>query len=152
MDRQQTDFYPGAERSGQMEKSCGAVVFTRESGEIRYVLAQSLDGLYGFPKGHMEKGETEQQTALREIREEVGLSPRLIDGFRECIEHPLPARPGVMKRVVYFLAEYEHQAIVYQASELLNALLVGYEEALSLLPFENTRRILTQAHAFLQKY
>ena len=37
MDRQQTDFCPGAERSGQMEKSCGAVVFTRESGEIRYV-------------------------------------------------------------------------------------------------------------------
>ena len=152
MEKQHTGFGPGAERSEQMEKSCGAVVFTRESGEIRYVLAQSLDGLYGFPKGHMEKGETEHQTALREIREEVGLSPRLIDGFRECTEHPLPARPGVMKRVVYFLAEYEHEPIVYQASELLNAPLVGYEEALSLLPFENTRRILTQAHAFLQKH
>ena len=152
MEKQHTDFGPGAERSEQMEKSCGAVVFTRESGEIRYVLAQSLDGLYGFPKGHMEKGENEQNTALREIREEVGLSPRLIDGFRECTEHPLPARPGVIKRVVYFLAEYEHQAIVYQASELLSAPLVSYENAMSLLSFENTRRILMQAHAFLQKH
>ena len=133
----------------QYEKSCGAVVFTRVDGEIRYVLAQNLEGYYGFPKGHMEPGETEVETALREIREEVGLSPRLIDGFRTCDEHPIPKKPGVIKQVVYFLAEYEDQEIVFQKEELLSAPLASYEEAMELFVFEGSKRILTEAHAFL---
>ena len=135
----------------QVEKSCGAVVFTRVNGEIRYVLAQNLEGYYGFPKGHMEAGETEKETALREIGEEVGLRPRLIEGFRTCAEHPLPNKPGVIKQVVYFLAEYENQEIAYQKEELLSAPLVSYEEAMELFVFENNKRILTEAHSFLKR-
>lgn len=134
----------------QVEKSCGAVVFTRADGKIRYVLAQNLEGYYGFPKGHMEAGETETETALREIREEVGLRPRLIEGFRMEDEHPLPKKPGVIKQVVYFLAEYEDQEISYQKEELLSAPLVSYEEAVELFTFESSKRILTEAHHFLQ--
>ena len=132
----------------QYEKSCGAVVFTRIDGKIRYVLAQNLEGYYGFPKGHMEAGETETETALREIREEVGLFPRLIDGFRTCDEHPIPSKPGVIKQVVYFLAEYEDQEIAFQKEELMSAPLVSYEEAMALFVFEGSKRILTEAHAF----
>jgi len=133
------------------EKSCGAVVFTRVNGEIRYVLAQNLEGYYGFPKGHVESGETEEQTALREIREEVGLSPRLIEGFRTSAEHPLPSKPGVIKQVVYFLAEYENQTISFQKEELMSAPLVTYEEAMALFVFDSSKRILTEAHRFLQR-
>lgn len=135
----------------QYEKSCGAVVFTRVNGEIRYVLAQNLEGYYGFPKGHVEAGETEIETALREIREEVGLSPQLIEGFRTCDEHPIPKKPGVIKQVVYFLAEYADQQIAFQKEELLSAPLVSYEEAMSLFVFEGSKRILTEAHEFLNK-
>ena len=63
------------------EYSCGAVVFTRIGGEPHYVLVRAKDqpmGCHGFPKGHMEAGETEEQTALREIYEEVGLRVRLL--------------------------------------------------------------------------
>ena len=42
------------------EKSCGAVVFTRSRGDLRYVLIQQKKGLWGFPKGHVEAGETEK--------------------------------------------------------------------------------------------
>ena len=45
------------------EKSCGAVVFTRTGSDIRYLIIQSKEGIYGFPKGHVEDDETEQQTA-----------------------------------------------------------------------------------------
>ena len=133
----------------QYEKSCGAVVFTRANGEIRYVLAQNLEGYYGFPKGHVEAGETEEQTALREIREEVGLQPRLLKGFRMVSEHPLPRKPDVIKQFVYFLAEYENQRIAYQPEELLSAPLVSFEEAMNLFVFENNKQILKEAHAFL---
>ena len=134
-----------------LELSCGAVVFTRVDGELRYLVIRSPDGLFhSFHKGHMEPGETEQETALREIREEVGLRPQLIEGFRMEDEHPLPKKPGVIKQVVYFLVEYEDQEISYQKEELLSAPLVSYEEAVELFAFESSKRILTEAHHFLQ--
>ena len=46
------------------EKSCGAVVFTRLNNNIKYILIQNLEGNYGFPKGHVEDGESEMQTTM----------------------------------------------------------------------------------------
>ena len=128
-----------------VEVSCGAVVFTRTAEGIRYVIIRSLEGFYGFPKGHMEMGETEQETALREIREEVGLKVRLLDGFREVHEYLMPKKPGAMKRVVYFLAEYEDQPIAPQAEELSQASLMTFEEAMAAFQFENLKELLQKA-------
>ena len=130
------------------EKSCGAVVFTRVGGEIRYVLAHSVKGHYGFPKGHVEQGETETKTALREIFEEVGLKPALLDGFRTVSEYYIPGI-DVHKQVVFFLGEYRDQEIVFQKEELQNAVLVSYEQAMQLLNHEDNRKILTAARNFL---
>ena len=128
-----------------IEVSCGAVVFTRTPDGIRYVIIRSLEGFYGFPKGHMEQGETERETALREIREEVGLTVRLLGGFREVYEHSLPKKPGVTKRVVYFLAEYEDQQLAPQAEELSQAELMSFDEAMAAFQFENLRELLVKA-------
>ena len=135
----------------QYEKSCGGVVFTRNNDEIRYVIIQHLGGHWGFPKGHMEPGETEENTALREIQEEIGISAKLIDGFRVEEQYPLPNKPGTTKMVVYFLAEYAGQEISNQKEELKAAYLLSYEEAVNQLTFEETKRILAKANAFLEK-
>ena len=132
------------------EKSCGAVVFTRMNGTIRYVLVQQKEEFYGFPKGHMEPGETEKETALREIREEIGISPTLLDGFVTTDEHPIPKK-DIMKQMVYFLAEYSNQEIRFDPDELLSAPLVTYEEAMALFTYESSKRILTEADTFLKK-
>ena len=71
-------------------KSCGAVVFTHKDGEIHYVIIRAHNGEHGFPKGHMEPGETELETALREIAEEVGLKPAFVTGFRKEIHADKP--------------------------------------------------------------
>lgn len=131
------------------EKSCGAVVFARENGQVKYLLVANLEGIYGFPKGHVEAGETEVETALREVREETGLMVRLIDGFRTTDEHPIPQKAGTMKQVVYFLGEYAGQEVAYQQEELSGAYLVSYEEAMGMFQFESSRRVLTEANAFL---
>ena len=130
------------------EKSCGAVVFTRIDGEIKYVLAQHLGGHYGFPKGHMEGGETEEETALREVREEVGLSVSLLPGFRGVEEYDIPSI-NVHKQVVYFLGEFQDQQIQHQKEELIRAPLLTYEAALRTLTHEEGKRILRDAHAFV---
>lgn len=131
------------------EKSCGAVVFTTENGQVRYLLAQSLEGIYGFPKGHMEPGETETETALREVQEETNIRASLLDGFRAVSEYSLPRKSGTMKQVVYFLGEYHNQSIIHQKEELRGTCLVSYEEAMKLLRFEDSRQILTDANTLL---
>lgn len=131
------------------EKSCGAVVFTRINNEIKYLLIRSLTGVYGFPKGHVEDGETEEETALREVREEVGLEVKLIPGFRREDEYLLPGKKDTLKRVVYFLGEYGNCDFTYQKEELTGAALYDYEDALTLLKFDGGKRILTEANEFL---
>ena len=97
----------------------------------------------------MESGETEEETALREIFEEVGLRPVLLDGFREVSEYEIPS-PGIRKQVVFFLGFYGSQEITAQESELRQAVSVTYEEAMILLEHKDNRRILALADSFLQ--
>lgn len=133
------------------EKSCGAVVFTRENGSIRYVIISSLTGDFGFPKGHAEGGESEEQTAYREIKEETGLTVSFIDGFKTSEEYFLmrDGVPSVKKRVEYFLAEYKDQTFSLQRSELSDIRLMAFDEALNSLKHESTKRMLTEANTFL---
>lgn len=137
----------------KIEKSCGAIVFTREYGEIRYVIIRGIEGFYGFPKGHMENGETERETALREIKEETGLNVALFDDFRTTDEHPLirEGRPDVTKQIVYFLAQFEGQALKAQDSEIAEIRLMSYAEAMEAFQFESSKRLLREAQNYLDQ-
>ena len=131
------------------EISCGAVVYTRKNDNILYVIIKSTEGYFGFPKGHMEKNETEEQTAIREIFEETGLKVNIIPGFKTINEYPIPHKEVAIKRVIYFLAEYDNQNIRYQKDELLGAYLMTYEEAISLFQFDNLKKVLDKARDFI---
>lgn len=139
------------ERTENREKSCGAVVFTHIHGVVYYVIVEQSSGRHCFPKGHVEPGETEHQTALREIWEETGLRPAFIDGFRETETYEVRKRPGIMKDVVYYLAEYSDQSIdPVPSDEIHDVGLYSFEKAMSLLENENRRNILEKADAFLK--
>ena len=77
------------------EKSCGVLVLRLAGGGTVCLcsLRHRFGGHWSFPKGHVEAGESERQTALREVREETGLTGiKLMDGFRESVEYsPKPA-------------------------------------------------------------
>lgn len=133
------------------EKSCGAVVFARRNGEIMFVIVQEASGAYSFPKGHVEGNETETETAAREIREETGLQPVFLPGFRETAEYDLAEKPGTHKQVVYFLAEYGGEPLIPRQGEIRKILLLPYAEAMQCFQHEGARRILSAAHAFLLK-
>jgi len=133
----------------ETEKCCGAVVFTRENDCLKYLIIRNLKGIYGFPKGHMEKGEAERETALREIFEETGIKVEFLDGFRYEDIHPIPEKPGVMKDIVYFAAEYSSQIPVHQTEELTGVQLMTYDEVMPAFQYENSREIMKAAHAFI---
>jgi len=137
----------------QFEKSCGAVVYCQEDNAIKYVLVRERSGYWVFPKGHMEAGETEQETALREIKEETGLTVTFVDGFRVTDEHNLAreGRPNTIKQTVYFLAKCDDVNFVRQESEISKIELLDYESALNTLQVESFKHILKMANDYLNK-
>ncbi len=101
------------------EKSCGIILFTRKEEQIQYVVVQNSNGSYGFPKGHVKPGDSETETAMYKVSEEVGICPDMLPGFRETDEYMLSDRPDTKKQVVYFLGTYSEQTIQYQQEEFL---------------------------------
>ena len=101
----------------------------------------------------MEEGESEHETALREVKEETGLDVTFIEGFQVKNEHNLAreGRPNTIKRNVYFLAKYENQEPIPQESEISEIALLDYESALNTFQMDSFKSMLTQAQEFLVK-
>lgn len=134
----------------KFEKSCGIIIFTRQENQIKYVIIKSINGIYGFPKGHVEANETEIETALREVLEEVSLKPSIINGFRETVEYYIPSIDA-NKQVVYFVGEYADQSIAYQKEELLSAELMTFEEAIKCFTHKNNIELIKKANSFIER-
>lgn len=99
----------------------------------------------------MEAGESEQETALREVKEETGVDITFVAGFRIKDEHNLTreGRPNTIKQTVYFLAEFRNQRFAPQESEISKIALLDFESAMATLQFDSFKHILEQAHNFL---
>ncbi|MBR2340801.1 MAG: NUDIX domain-containing protein [Clostridia bacterium] len=132
-------------------KSCGFVVFKQTENENYYLIIKSSNEDVGFPKGHMEKGETELQTAIRELKEETNVEIKVVDGFRRQIEYKIPKTVDTIKQCVYFLGICTKDEIICQAEEVTEAAFMPYEKALSFLTFTETKDILTSAQEFINK-
>lgn len=133
------------------EKSCGAVIFRKDPDKPRFLLIKNIKGKnWGFPKGHVELGESEEETALREVREETGLSIEILPGFRSVIQYSIWGKAN--KQVVFFLAKCGRSDDVHvQASEIEKYSWMTYEEALSTFRFDNDKKVLKNAVAWLRK-
>lgn len=128
------------------EKSCGAVVYYERDGERLYLIEEMRGGHFAMPKGHVETGETEVQTAEREILEETGLQVKADTRFRAYNSYS--PYPGCRKEVVYFTARANSMETSAQAEELRSILWLPYDEALRRLSYDNDREILRQAERY----
>lgn len=83
-------------------KSCGILPCRLAEGRPEYLIVfEEFSQCWSLPKGHMEAGETEEETALRELSEETGLTARLDASRWASIEYPIA--PMGTKQVVFFL-------------------------------------------------
>ena len=132
------------------EKSCGAVIF-RKDEDWNVLLIRHTKGRHiSFPKGHVEAGETESQTAEREVLEETGLHVRVDRRFRA--ENRYNIRPDIQKLVVMFAALTDETRITPQPEEIAEAFWVGIDQADQRLTYERDRMILREAFAHILKY
>ena len=84
------------------EKSCGVLPYRIVNGQREFLLVfEAYSKCWSLPKGHMEAGETEEQTALRELYEETGLTARLDTSKTASIEYSIS--DFARKQVVFFL-------------------------------------------------
>lgn len=125
------------------ERSCGAVVWRKRGGRRHYLIIQNRSGHNGFPKGHMEYGESEVQTAIREIKEETSLDVTLDTTFK--VEYRYLVDGYIHKSAIYFLASYNDGEFRPQKGEVYGIWLLPFEEALNQLDYEQDRRILRMA-------
>ncbi len=133
------------------EKSCGAVVFTRRADGIRLLLVRNCNGKYwSFPKGHMEVGENEHQTALREVFEETGLNIEIYQGYRQVSDYS--PFGNIKKRVIFFLAETKDDKVKIQRSEIESYVWVTFDQARKLCCYRNDQRILETAQKAICKH
>jgi len=128
------------------EKSCGALCFAREDGVEKVLMVKHrAGGHWAFPKGHVERGETEEQTACREVREETGVKIEIDPGYREISTYS-PCR-GTLKDVIYFAAHTADTRTRPQPEEVEIARFVPVDEAAALLTFDVDRGLLKKALA-----
>lgn len=118
------------------EKSCGAVIFDGD----KILVIQQVKGHWGFPKGHVEEGETEVQTAVREIKEETNLDVE-IDESKRFVEHYSPEE-GVEKDVVFFVAQKTGGEIKVQEEEVKDTKWLLPHDAMEILTYDSSKRIL----------
>ncbi len=141
-----------------MEKSCGVVLFSKQKVLLlQYATGQKegewdLQGHWDFPKGHVDKGETEIETAIRELEEETGIKNIiLLDNFRKTINYKIQKRDRkISKEVVFFIATTVETEINL-SHEHVDYGWFDFTSALKQLTYDNARSVLSEAIIFYEK-
>ena len=135
----------------KFEKSCGAVCIWEEGHRRRVLMVRHIaGGRWAFPKGHVETGESEPQTALREVLEETGVRVILLPEFRFVTNYS-PVK-GTMKKVVYFAARACGCSATPQPGEIEEARFFDAEEAMSRLTYPADKHLLRRAQQYLDEH
>jgi 8-oxo-dGTP pyrophosphatase MutT (NUDIX family) len=135
---------PAAAVETEHHRSAGGLVVR---GATILLISTQQGRRWQLPKGHIEDGETSEQTAVREVREETGVTGRVAAALPEVeYWYVEKSKLRVHKRVDYFLLEYESgDAADFDAGEVSGAGWFGWDEGLAKLSFENERRVAEQA-------
>lgn len=133
------------------EKSCGAVLYKIEDDKILYLTLYMAQGHISLCKGHQIEGETDEQTAYREIKEETGYDVVINSDFFESINYPLGENRS--KDVYFFVAEVTEnkKPIDNHDEEVVGFDWVNLEKGLDELTYDTDRTILIKADRFIKK-
>ena len=137
-----------------IEKKAGAVVYAINEGQIYFAFVHDVFGYWTLSKGSIEEGENEEQGAIREIKEEMGVDMKVKEllGRSEYIASH-PEKGKIRKQVVFFLGETEYTDLVLEkeCGGLDDARWFKMEEVANLKMYDNMVPLLTKAVEILTK-
>ena len=125
----------------EYENSCGAIVFNENTEKI--LLVKMHNGNWGFPKGHIEKDETKEETAIREVLEETNVRIKIIPDFEREIKY-IPNEKTI-KKVTIFMGITQDEEVTIDTFEIEDFKWCTYEEALKLVTYKLQKDVLENA-------
>ena len=128
------------------EKSCGCIVLNNKN---QVLLIHHNKGHWDFPKGHVEEGETEIKTAIREVKEETGIDVEVNEKYRYTTKYS--HKEGVIKEVVFFLATNISNNKKAQLEEVSEVKWFDYDEAFKVITYDDTRELLIKLRRDLEE-
>ena len=137
---------PEGKRKTRNEHSSGGAVITLRDGAPHVALIATRNRTrWGLPKGAVAEGETSEQAAIREVREETGLNAEIVK-LLDTIEYFFRAGDTLIrKRVDFYLMRYVSGDLTPQLSEVDDVEWVELSEAIERASFESERRLLEAA-------
>ena len=144
------------------EKSAGAIVYRMENGAPHFLLLRYHSGHWEFPRGHVENGESEEETVKREIKEETGLADiKIMPKFREYTKfffrktynlkpEEKKNAPWVFKLVILYLAETKTKDIKI-SEENTGFLWLPFEQALKRTTYKQAKEVLKKANKYIME-
>ena len=132
------------------ETSAGIVLYRKENAKNLFLLLHYPSGHWDFVKGKMEKNETTHETAIREAKEETGITDiAFAENFEEWIEYNFKYQGElVQKKVVFFLAETKTKEIKI-SHEHSGYIWMDYNSSMEKTTFDNAKTVLTKAQKLL---
>ena len=119
------------------EKACGTIVIN----DNKVLVIQQKQGFWGFPKGHMEQGENEIETAVRETKEETNLDVIIEDKTRFCLTYFIEDN-NIHKEVVYFVAKVDGKVDIKPQIEEVNSIAwIDIAKLEDILTFDNLKEL-----------
>lgn len=135
--------------------SVGIILFHRFPRKVMYLLLKQHQGHWGFPKGHIEKGEKLIDTAVRELREETGIKKIKFVKKKILLRDNYSFKNGkskVIKNVDYYVAESLVDNVKIDGREILNYKWLSVEKSYDRLTFTKSKKILKRANKIINEY
>ncbi|KAF7398441.1 hypothetical protein HZH66_006338 [Vespula vulgaris] len=136
------------------KRACGFIIFRQIQDAIEYLLMQASYGEHHWspPKGHVDDGETDFETALRETEEEAGFVKNDLKIFQDAKVELKYNVNGTPKTVIYWLAELINpNQSIRMSSEHQAYKWLGYQEACNLAKYADMQNALTQVNEYINK-
>ena len=134
------------------ETSAGIVLFRKDDSKILFLLLHYPSGHWDFIKGKIEKRESTRETAIRETKEETGITDiTFLENFEEWIKYDFQYQGELIhKKVVFFLAETKTKEVMI-SHEHLDYTWMDYNTSMEKTTFDNAKTVLTRAQMLLTK-
>ncbi len=135
------------------EFSAGGVVYRRVKNSIEVLICKDAGyHKWVLPKGLIAKGESPEQTAVREVAEEVGVKARLLEPLGDPEKYIYTARGvRVFKAVYYFLMAYESGSEAEHDHEMEEVRWASIDDAIELMGYKAAKDVLRRAKARLEE-
>jgi 8-oxo-dGTP pyrophosphatase MutT (NUDIX family) len=134
----------------------GVIVYYVENETVFFLILKQVQGHWSFPKGHSEKNEKKLETALRELKEETGISEvelvsEDIQITDEYVIKPDSSKP-VHKYVEFYIGRAEDRDVIMQEGEIFEYKWITPEDGDSILTYDSSKRILKSANDLIKNY